>query len=153
MTAPTTAPTAHKFASFDEFWPYYVGEHLNPVTRWMHFAGTTAAMATLGVAAVTRKPSLALLAAVMGYGPAWASHFFVEHNRPATFKHPLWSLRGDLVMWKKMIDGSMTAEIEAVLAARAADASDGEPGAFRGRAARAGEARASRGRKRRRAHR
>jgi hypothetical protein len=126
MNEPTTAPT---FKSFDEFWPYYVGEHLNPVTRWMHFAGTTAAMATLGVAAVTRKPSLALLAAVMGYGPAWASHFFVEHNQPATFKHPLWSLRGDLVMWKKMIDGSMTAEIEKVLAAReAGETRDAEQG-------------------------
>jgi hypothetical protein len=88
------------------------------VTRWLHFAGTTAAMATLGVAAVTRRPSLVLAAAVMGYGPAWASHFFVEHNRPATFKHPVWSLRGDLVMWKKMIDGSMTAEVEKALAAR-----------------------------------
>ena len=123
MTEPTTEPTVPTFASFDEFWPYYVGEHLNPVTRWMHFAGTTAAMATLataGVAAVARKPSLALLAAVLGYGPAWASHFFVEHNRPATFKYPLWSLRGDLVMWKKMIDGSMTAEIDKVQAARAA---------------------------------
>ncbi len=130
MTEPTTAQAEPTFKSFDEFWPYYVGEHLNPVTRWMHFAGTTAAMATLatvGLAAVTRKPSLALLAAVMGYGPAWASHFFVEHNRPATFKHPLWSLRGDLVMWKKMIDGSMTAEIEKVLAARAVR--DAEPGA------------------------
>ncbi len=129
MTEPTTYASSEpttatpSFATFEEFWPYYVGEHLDPLTRWLHFAGTTAAMATLGVAAVTRRPSLVLAAAVMGYGPAWASHFFVEHNRPATFKHPIWSLRGDLVMWKKMIDGSMTAEIEkvqAVLAAREA---------------------------------
>jgi hypothetical protein len=120
MTEPTSASSGPQtFANFDEFWPYYVGEHLNPVTRWLHFAGTTAAMATLGVAAVTRRPSLVLAAAVMGYGPAWASHFFVEHNRPATFKHPVWSLRGDLVMWKKMIDGSRKRWRRVKLCARA----------------------------------
>ena len=121
MTEPTTSASSapRTFATFEEFWPYYVGEHLDPVTRWMHFAGTTAAMVTLGAAVVTRKPSLAILAAVLGYGPAWASHFFVEHNSPATFQHPLWSLRGDLVMWKKMLDGSMAAELEKVQASGA----------------------------------
>jgi hypothetical protein len=39
MTEPTSASSGPQtFANFDEFWPYYVGDHLNPVTRWLHFA-------------------------------------------------------------------------------------------------------------------
>jgi hypothetical protein len=100
-----------EFASFEDFWPFYVRAHSNPTNRWFHFAGTTAAMLTLGAAVVTRKASLLKWVPVVGYGPAWIGHFFVEGNKPATFGHPLWSLRGDLVMWKKMLDGTMDAEV------------------------------------------
>ena len=55
-----------------------------------------------------------------GYGFAWVGHFFVEHNRPATFKYPLWSFRGDWVMWSKMIAGTMDAEVERCVALRRA---------------------------------
>ena len=30
---------------------------------------------------------------------AWVGHFFFEHNRPATFRHPIYSLMGDWVMY------------------------------------------------------
>jgi len=29
------------------------------------------------------------------YALAWVSHFFIEHNRPASFEHPLWSWWAD----------------------------------------------------------
>jgi len=42
---------------------------------------------------------------VIGYGFAWVGHFFFEKNRPATFKHPFYSLLGDWVMFKDMLIG------------------------------------------------
>ena len=49
--------------------------------------------------------ALDLLAVLLGYGFAWIGHFFFEHNRPATFKHPLYSFAGDWVMYWQMITG------------------------------------------------
>ena len=99
-----------KPTSFDEFWPYYVSQHLDPLNRWLHFAGTTAAMACL--AASPLFPPLLAAAPVAGYGLAWAGHFLVEKNRPATFGNPIWSLRGDFKMWGLMLRGKMDAEVE-----------------------------------------
>lgn len=42
---------------------------------------------------------------ICGYGFAWASHFFIEKNNPATFKHPLYSLRGDFLMFIQILTG------------------------------------------------
>ncbi|KAK6904111.1 hypothetical protein L486_03689 [Kwoniella mangroviensis CBS 10435] len=45
-----------------------------------------------------------LLGGVVGaYAFAWIGHFFIEKNRPATFKYPIWSLRGDLKMWWEVV--------------------------------------------------
>jgi hypothetical protein len=46
-----------------------------------------------------------LYAAIAGYGFAWIGHFFVEHNKPATFKYPLWSLIGDYKMYFEILQG------------------------------------------------
>jgi hypothetical protein len=92
------------FSSFQEFFPFYCGEHSKPLTRWMHFAGTHAAGVVAATALVSRKRAMWLAVPLVSYGTAWAAHALVEHNRPATFAHPLWSLRGDFVMigmmWK-----------------------------------------------------
>lgn len=103
------------FRTFDEFWPFYVKEHQKKTTRILHFIGTTGAMACLAGGLLTKRRWLLAVAPVVGYGPAWVSHFFVEGNMPATFKHPLWSLRADLVMWSKMVRFQMADEVERVL--------------------------------------
>ena len=107
--------TAPRFNSFDEFWPFYVREHSRKTTRVLHFIGTASALGTAAMGLLTRKKWLLALAPVVGYGPAWIGHFFVERNRPATFSYPAWSLRADLVMFVKMLGGSMDAEVERVM--------------------------------------
>ena len=101
-----------RYETFEEFWPYYVREHSKKATRVLHFVGTSAALACLAGGLLTKRRWLLALAPIAGYGPAWASHFFIEKNRPATFTYPAWSLRADLVMWAKMVAGTMDEEVE-----------------------------------------
>lgn len=98
---------SERIQTFEEFWPYYLGEHREPVCRVLHFVGTTCAVATVVTAALTLNPLLVPVALVSGYGPAWVGHFFVEKNRPATFKYPLWSLLADFKMWGRMLRGQL----------------------------------------------
>jgi hypothetical protein len=104
-----------KFESFEGFWPYYVSEHKEKGTRILHFVGTTAAMGCIAGAVVSGKRWLLLAAPVVGYSASWIGHFVVEKNKPATFKHPLWSLRGDMVMWWKTMRGELQAEVDRVV--------------------------------------
>lgn len=103
------------FETFDDFWPFYVREHSNKLTRQLHFVGTGAALATLAAATALRSWRLALVAPVLGYGPAWLSHFAIEKNRPATFRHPRWSLQADLKMFAMMLNGTMDGEVRRIL--------------------------------------
>jgi hypothetical protein len=97
--------------TYEEFWPYYVSQHMKPSTRALHFLGTTLVLGCLA-AAVLVSPLWLLVAPVGGYGPAWIGHFFFERNKPATFTYPLWSLRGDLRMYRLTLLGKMGPEIE-----------------------------------------
>jgi len=94
-----------RFASFAEFYPHYLREHAHPACRRLHFVGTTLVLLCL-VAALWAGSAWWLLAAVFaGYGFAWAGHFFFERNRPATFRHPFYSLAGDFAMYRDMLTG------------------------------------------------
>jgi len=99
------------FRSFEEFWPHYVGEPRRSATRWIHFVGTTAAILCAIAAAIVLDPWLLLAAPVVAYGLAWIGHFFVAGDKPATFRHPLWSVRGDIRMYFLMWRGGMNEEI------------------------------------------
>jgi hypothetical protein len=101
---------AERIATFREFWPYYVREHSRPLTRGLHYVGTGGLFVTASAALLTGRPALLALLPVVGYGFAWAAHFFVERNRPATFTYPLWSLGADFVMFGKMLRGRMHEE-------------------------------------------
>jgi hypothetical protein len=48
---------------------------------------------------------------LVAYGCAWLGHFIVEHNKPATFIYPSFSLMGDFRMVWSMIT-KMTTEVQ-----------------------------------------
>ena len=97
---------AERYASFREFYPYYLSEHRNPTCRRLHFVGSALILLLIGrVIAARLSPWWLLAVPGIGYGFAWVGHFFFEHNRPATFTYPLWSLAGDWVMFKDMLTG------------------------------------------------
>jgi hypothetical protein len=104
--------------TFAEFWPFYVREHSRPATRVLHALGTLTGTALLFALASTGRWAWLALALVPGYASAWFGHFFVEHNRPATFKYPLWSVMGDYKMVALMLAGRMNREVERACAGR-----------------------------------
>jgi hypothetical protein len=98
---------SQSFASFREFYPYYLSEHSNRTCRRLHFVGTCIVVGFLAATLVTLNPWWMLAALLSGYGFAWVGHFFFEKNRPATFKHPFYSFAGDWVMFKDMLTGKI----------------------------------------------
>ncbi len=100
-----------RYRTYEEFWPFYVAQHRAASTRWLHFAGTTLVLASVA-AALLVSPRWLLAAPLAGYGFAWLGHFACEHNVPATFTYPLWSLRGDFRMYRLMWRGRMGPELE-----------------------------------------
>ena len=98
--------------TFAEFWPFYLREHSRKATRTLHFAGTTLSLLLVIGGIALRSGGLLLLALVCGYAFAWVGHFFVEHNRPATFKYPLWSFAADWKMWALALSGRLDGELQ-----------------------------------------
>ncbi len=101
-----------RIQSFAQFWPYYLGEHSRPGTRALHLVGTTLALLLALSAVTTSRWWLLLAALVCGYAFAWVGHFFVEHNRPATFRYPLWSFAADFKMWFSAVTGRLPGELQ-----------------------------------------
>ena len=97
----------HRFGSFAEFYPYYLSEHQDRTCRRLHFAGSTVALACLFLLVFTGNLWWLLGAAVSGYAFAWVGHFGFEKNRPATFRHPFYSLMGDWVMYRDIWTGKI----------------------------------------------
>ena len=95
------------FNNFKAFYPYYLQEHENPVCRRLHFIGSLVVLAILGFAVFSGSYIWLWAMPVAGYGFAWVGHFFFEKNRPATFRHPVYSLIGDWVMFKDMLIGKV----------------------------------------------
>lgn len=95
------------FASFREFYPFYLGEHADLVCRRLHFLGSSLALICLALAIVRANPWWILAGFGAGYGCAWIGHFFFERNRPATFRNPLYSFAGDWVMYFDMLRGKI----------------------------------------------
>lgn len=103
-----------KIENYAEFWDFYVAEHSQPTTRYLHFIGTL--LATVVLIWIVQSGNWLFLPTVLliGYGFAWYSHFYVEKNKPATFKYPFWSYISDYKMVFYMLIGKMNSEVERV---------------------------------------
>ena len=95
------------YASFREFYPYYLSEHQDVRCRRLHYLGSTLAIGFLVATLVTRNAAFLIGALLSGYACAWVGHFVFEKNRPATFKYPFYSFVGDWVMFADMLRGKI----------------------------------------------
>jgi len=95
------------FASFGQFYPYYLSEHSDRTCRRLHFVGTSLVIVTALGAVLSGHYALLWLLPLLGYGFAWVGHFYFEKNKPATFQYPFYSLMGDFVMYKDMWTGKI----------------------------------------------
>jgi hypothetical protein len=97
-----------QFTNFAQFYPFYLGEHRNLTSRRLHFIGSLGVIGCVAMALATGDWLWLPAAIVCGYGFAWVGHFFFEKNRPATFRHPVYSLMGDWVMFKDICIGKIS---------------------------------------------
>jgi hypothetical protein len=108
MTTPVTEKThseEKRFESFAEFYPFYLSEHSHPMCRALHYIGSLGVLSIIAYAIASESYMTLWFVPLMGYGFAWVAHFFIEHNRPATFKYPVYSFIGDWVMLKDFFIG------------------------------------------------
>lgn len=96
-----------RFATYEEFFVFYVQQHSCLANRLMHAAGTTLGLGVAIVAIAMRHPWYALLFFPVGYGFAWTGHYLLEKNVPATFGHPFWSFISDFRMLFLMATGRL----------------------------------------------
>ena len=104
---PATAVDPRSFASFSEFYPFYLSEHGNLTCRRLHFVGSSLSLSFLALMFVTGRAWWLPAALLIGYGFAWIGHFGFEKNKPASFKRPLYSFMGDWVMYKDILTGKV----------------------------------------------
>ncbi len=105
-------PAERKYKSFRSFYPYYLTEHGDLANRTLHFIGTAGILVILVLAIALQKWWMLALIPFFGYGFAWAGHFFIERNKPATFTYPLYSLGSDFVMFWHILTGQISKKLD-----------------------------------------
>ena len=95
------------FKSFSEFYPFYLSEHSDPVNKRLHFFGCLAVILVILYCLLAQVWLALILVPIFGYGFAWVGHFYIEKNKPATFKYPIYSVLGDWKMFLDIITGKI----------------------------------------------
>ena len=101
---------AGRYRSFAAFYPFYLTEHGNRVSRRLHVVGASLVIAALACGVLVDRRFF-IAAPLVGYGFAWIGHFVFEKNKPASFKYPIWSLRGDFRMLRLFYTGRLGEEL------------------------------------------
>ena len=96
------------YQRFNDFYKFYLSEHSNQSCRRLHFIGTALVLLVFALMLFSVVPwSRWWLLPIIGYGFAWVGHFFFEKNRPATFRHPLYSFLADWLMFWQILIGKI----------------------------------------------
>ncbi|WP_443750493.1 Mpo1-like protein [Asticcacaulis solisilvae] len=109
---------AERYTTYSAFFDFYLSEHEKPLTRALHYCGSACGISALILTVTTANLLWIPAGLVSGYGFAWIAHFFVEHNKPATFKYPLWSFLGDYHMFALWLTGRLNKRRAAAKSAR-----------------------------------
>ena len=115
-----------RYRSYADFWPFYLAEHSRPGTRALHYLGTSLAVALTIMALLLADWRFFVAGVVAGYAFAWIGHFLVEHNKPATFRYPLWSLFSDFRMAALWLCGRLGPELDRHGQSKSGPASPGD---------------------------
>ena len=100
-----------RIESYEDFWPYYLGEHKTAGNRAFHILGSLLSLGLVMLAIILFDWRFLLVAIFSGYAFAWLGHAFIERNPPATFKYPLWSLLSDFRMLGLWLTGRLRSSI------------------------------------------
>ncbi len=103
--------------TFDEFYAFYLSQHLHPMTRRSHVAGMTLGWLSVVAALVFAQPLFVIGLPLFGYTGAIPSHYIWEKNKPASFlgvREFIWSIGGDLRQFVGFYSGRLSGDVTAV---------------------------------------
>ena len=103
IESPCSQINEPKFANYEEFYQFYLCEHSQPSTKLFHFVGTFNFLVfvwiLLNVKATSTKVRILIFGMMQAAPFSLLSHFFIQGNKPATFKYPIYSPVSDFVLF------------------------------------------------------
>lgn len=112
MNAPANISQPVEFSlpikNYSEFYRFYLTEHRNINSRRLHAVGSSLGIYFWAKAIRQRKAKYLAYGLLSGYACAWVGHFFHEHNKPASFKQPLYSFISDWRMLSDIVRGRLS---------------------------------------------
>ena len=112
MNAPANISQPVEFSlpikNYNEFYRFYLTEHRNINSRRLHAVGSSLGIYFWAKAIRQRKAKYLAYGLLSGYACAWVGHFFHEHNKPASFKQPLYRFISDWRMLSDIVRGRLS---------------------------------------------
>ena len=100
---PPDTDALYRAQDFEGFWLAYERAHADPRVRYAHAAATLSAATLLAGAAIKKDVRLALLAPLIDYAIAQASHRVVARNTTRPWRRPAWHLRAELRLFRRTV--------------------------------------------------
>jgi len=97
-----TGSRRERAENFEQFWQLYLRDHAQPLTRRLHVAGISVALAGFLVSLFVDDYGLTAIAGILIAAVIlWGAHRFVERNQPTGYRRRLdWAIRcGARMYW------------------------------------------------------